>query len=120
VDRSGAYAARYVAKNLVAAGLAERLEIQVAYVLGVARPVSISIETFGTCKFPDEAILELIRTHFELRPAGIILTLNLRRAIYRATATYGHFGREDGDFPWEKTDKAARLREEAGIKGAVS
>jgi len=120
VDRSGAYAARYVAKNLVAAGLAERLELQVAYVLGVARPVSISIETFGTGKIPDEAILELIRTHFELRPAGIILTLNLRRAIYRATATYGHFGREDGDFPWEKTDKAARLREEAGIKGAVS
>jgi S-adenosylmethionine synthetase len=120
VDRSGAYVARYVAKNVVAAGLAERLEVQVAYVLGVAHPVSISIETFGTGKVPDEVILELIKRHFELRPEGIIQTLRLRRPIYRATAVYGHFGREDGDFPWEKTDKAANLREEAGIKGAVS
>jgi S-adenosylmethionine synthetase len=119
VDRSGAYVARYVAKNVVAAGLADRLELQLAYILGVARPVSISIETFGTGKVPDEIILELIKRHFELRPEGIIRTLNLRRPIYRATATYGHFGREDGDFPWEKTDKAAILREEAGLKGAV-
>lgn len=120
VDRSGAYVARYVAKNVVAAGLTERLELQLAYVLGVAHPVSISIETFGTGKVPDEAILGLIKRHFELRPEGIIRTLRLRRPIYRATAVYGHFGREDGDFPWEKTDKAAILREEAGIKGAVS
>jgi len=120
VDRSGAYVARYVAKNVVAAGLTERLELQLAYVLGVAHPVSISIETFGTGKVPDEIILELIKRHFELRPEGIIRTLKLRRPIYRATAVYGHFGREDGDFPWEKTDKAAILREEAGIKGAVS
>ncbi len=120
VDRSGAYVARYVAKNVVAAGLTERLELQLAYVLGVAHPVSISMETFGTGKVPDEIILELITSHFELRPEGIIRTLRLRRPIYRATAVYGHFGREDGDFPWEKTDKAAILREEAGIKGAVS
>ncbi|HJW88424.1 MAG TPA: methionine adenosyltransferase, partial [Dehalococcoidia bacterium] len=120
VDRSGAYVARYVAKNVVAAGLTERLELQLAYVLGVAHPVSISIETFGTGKVPDEVILGLIKRHFELRPEGIIRTLRLRRPIYRATAVYGHFGREDGDFPWEKTDKAAILREEAGIKGAVS
>ena len=120
VDRSGAYVARYVAKNVVAAGLTERLELQLAYVLGVAHPVSISIETFGTGKVPDEIILELIKRHFELRPEGIIRTLKLRRPIYRATAVYGHFGREDGDFPWEKTEKAAILREEAGIKGAVS
>jgi len=120
VDRSGAYAARYVAKNVVAAGLAERLEIQVAYVLGVAHPVSISIETFGTGKVADEVILELIKRHFELRPEGIILTLNLRRPIYRPTSVDGHFGREDGDFPWEKTDKAATLRDEAGIKGGAS
>jgi len=120
VDRSGAYVARYVAKNVVAAGLTERLELQLAYVLGVAHPVSISIETFGTGKVPDEIILGLIKRHFELRPEGIIRTLKLRRPIYRATAVYGHFGREDGDFPWEKTDKAAILREEAGIKGAVS
>ena len=120
VDRSGAYVARYLAKNVVAAGLTERLELQLAYVLGVAHPVSISIETFGTGKVPDEVISELIKRHFELRPEGIIRTLRLRRPIYRATAVYGHFGREDGDFPWEKTDKAAILREEAGIKGAVS
>ena len=120
VDRSGAYVARYVAKNVVAAGLTERLELQLAYVLGVAHPLSISIETFGTGKVPDEVILELIKRHFELRPEGIIRTLKLRRPIYRATAVYGHFGREDGDFPWEKTEKAAILREEAGIKGAVS
>ena len=120
VDRSGAYVARYVAKNVVAAGLTERLELQLAYVLGIAHPLSISIETFGTGKVPDEVILELIKRHFELRPEGIIRTLKLRRPIYRATAVYGHFGREDGDFPWEKTDKAAILREEAGIKGAVS
>ncbi|MBU2009744.1 MAG: methionine adenosyltransferase [Chloroflexi bacterium] len=120
VDRSGAYVARYVAKNVVAAGLTERLELQLAYVLGVAHPVSISIETFGTGKVPDEVISELIKRHFELRPEGIIRTLRLRRPIYRPTAVYGHFGREDGDFPWEKTDKAAILREEAGIKGAVS
>ncbi len=117
VDRSAAYAARYVAKNLVAAGLADRLEMQVAYAIGVARPLSISIETFGTGKVSDEVILGLVNKHFDLRPGAIIETLNLRRPIYRATACYGHFGRTDVDFPWERTDKAEMLRAEAGIKG---
>ena len=114
VDRSAAYAARYVAKNLVAAGLADRLEIQLSYAIGVAYPLSISIETFGTGKVSDNAILDLIKRHFDLRPAAIIETLNLRRPIYRQTATYGHFGREDLDLPWEKTDKAEIIRAEAG------
>lgn len=115
VDRSAAYAARYVAKNVVAAGLADRLEIQVSYAIGVSHPLSISIETFGTGKVPDDVILSLIRKHFDLRPGAIIKNLNLRRPIYRPTAAYGHFGRSDLDLPWEKTDKAALLRTEAGL-----
>ena len=115
VDRSSSYAARYVAKNVVAAGLADRFEIQVAYAIGVARPVSIMIETFGTAKVPEQTILELIREHFDLRPAAIIRDLRLRRPIYRPTAAYGHFGRDDIDAPWETTDKAEILRREAGL-----
>lgn len=115
VDRSAAYAARYVAKNVVAAGLAERCEIQLAYAIGVAQPVSVLVETFGTAKIDEEKIGELVKAHFDLRPAGIIKTLNLRRPIYRQTAAYGHFGRTDLDLPWEKTDKAAALREQAGL-----
>ena len=113
VDRSAAYAARYIAKNIVAAGLAERLEIQVSYVIGVAHPLSVSIETFGTAKVEQEIILNLINKHFDLRPGAIIQTLNLRRPIYRQTATYGHFGRDDLNLPWEKTDKAEILKKEA-------
>jgi S-adenosylmethionine synthetase len=115
VDRSGAYAARYVAKNVVAAGLADRFQIQLAYAIGVARPVSITFETFDTGKVPDETIYDLIQTHFDLRPGAIIRDLNLRRPIYRATAAYGHFGRTDIDAPWERTDKAALLAQEAGL-----
>ena len=115
VDRSGAYAARYVAKNVVAAGLAERFEIQIAYAIGVARPVSIAIETFGTAKIPEDKIVQLIEKHFDLRPAAIIEKLRLRRPIYKATAAYGHFGRDDIDAPWEVTDKAALLREQASL-----
>ena len=109
VDRSAAYAGRYVAKNIVAAGLAERCEIQVSYAIGVAEPTSISVNTFGTGKLSDAAITDLIRQHFDLRPRGIIEMLDLRRPIYRATAAYGHFGREEPDFSWERTDKAAAL-----------
>ncbi|TGE40115.1 methionine adenosyltransferase [Desulfosporosinus fructosivorans] len=115
VDRSGAYAARYVAKNVVAAGLADRCEIQIAYAIGVARPVSVSIETFGTGKIADDKITEFILQSFDLRPAGIIKALDLRRPIYRQTATYGHFGRTDLNLPWEKTDKAEGLRKLAGL-----
>jgi S-adenosylmethionine synthetase len=115
VDRSGAYYARYVAKNVVAAGLADRLELQVSYAIGVARPLSLAIETFGTGKVPDETILALVNQHFDFRPAAIIHDLDLRRPIYRATAAYGHFGRDDIDAPWERTDKAALLRKEAGL-----
>jgi S-adenosylmethionine synthetase len=115
VDRSGAYYARYVAKNVVAAGLADRLELQVSYAIGVARPLSLAIETFGTGKVPDETILELIKKHFDFRPAAIIHELDLRRPIYRATAAYGHFGRDDIDAPWENTAKAALLRKDAGL-----
>ncbi len=115
VDRSGAYLARYVAKNVVAAGLAERFEIQLAYAIGVAHPVSISAETFGTEKIPYDKILELIRKHFDLRPAAIIRDLDLRRPIYQPTAAYGHFGRHDIDAPWERMDKAEVLRAEAGL-----
>lgn len=115
VDRSGAYYARYVAKNVVAAGLADRLELQVSYAIGVARPLSLAIETFGTAHVPDETILALIHKHFDFRPAAIIRELNLLRPIYRATAAYGHFGRDDIDAPWERTDKAAILRQEAGL-----
>jgi S-adenosylmethionine synthetase len=113
VDRSAAYAARYVAKNLVAAGLADRLEIQVAYVIGVAHPLSIFIETFGTGKVDNEVLLGLVNKHFDLRPGAIIKHFNLRRPIYRQTACYGHFGRDDLDLPWEKTDKAEILKKEA-------
>jgi len=113
VDRSAAYAARYIAKNVVAAGLAERLEIQISYVIGVAHPLSVSIETFGTAKVDQEVILKLINQHFDLRPEAIIRTFNLRRPIYRQTAVYGHFGRDDLDLPWEKTDKTEILRKEA-------
>ncbi len=112
VDRSAAYMGRYVAKNLVAAGLADRLEIQIAYVIGVAHPLSVSVETFGTGKVSQEVILNVINKHFDLRPAAIINTLNLRRPIYRQTASYGHFGRHDLDLPWEKTDKAKIIRKE--------
>lgn len=115
VDRSAAYAARYVAKNVVAAGLADRCEIQLAYAIGVAHPVSVLVETFGTGKIPEEQIVELVKNNFDLRPAGIIKSLNLRRPIYRQTAAYGHFGRTDLDLPWEKTDKAEALREQAGL-----
>ncbi len=110
VDRSAAYAGRYVAKNIVAAGLAERCEIQVSYAIGVAEPTSISIDTFGTGKLSDARIAELVREHFDLRPKGLIAMLKLKRPIYRKTAAYGHFGREDKDFTWEKTDKAAALK----------
>jgi S-adenosylmethionine synthetase len=115
VDRSGAYYARYVAKNVVAAGLADRFELQVSYAIGVARPLSLAIETFGTGKVSDETILELINKHFDFRPAAIIRELDLRRPIYRDTAAYGHFGRDDIDAPWERTDKADLLRKEAGL-----
>ncbi|WP_374683026.1 methionine adenosyltransferase [Accumulibacter sp.] len=115
VDRSAAYAARHVAKNVVAAGLAERCEVQVAYAIGVARPVSLMVNTFGTGKVSDEVIVALIGKHFDLRPKGIIQALNLLRPIYRTTAAYGHFGREEPEFTWEATDKAAALRAEAGL-----
>ena len=115
VDRSAAYAARYVAKNVVAAGLAERCEIQLAYAIGVAHPVSIMVETFGTNKVDEALIGRLIQKHFDLRPAGIIKKLDLRRPIYAQTAAYGHFGRTDIDLPWEHTDKADILRQEAGL-----
>ncbi|WP_289001199.1 methionine adenosyltransferase [uncultured Megasphaera sp.] len=115
VDRSAAYAARYVAKNIVAAGLADKVEIQLAYAIGVARPVSIHVETFGTGKVENDVITKLINKHFDLRPAGIIEMLDLQRPIYRQTAAYGHFGRTDVDLPWEKTDKADVLRQEAGL-----
>ena len=120
VDRSASYAARYVAKNLVAAGLADRLEIQLSYAIGMAHPISVCIETFGTGKVDDDIILELIKKHFDLRPAAIIRDLDLRRPIYRPTACYGHFGRTDLDLSWEKTDKAFAIRAEAGLKGALA
>jgi S-adenosylmethionine synthetase len=113
VDRSAAYAARYIAKNIVAAGLAERLEVQIAYSIGVAHPLSISIETFGTNKVDQEVIINLIKKHFDLRPEAIIRNFDLRRPLYRPIACYGHFGRDDLDLPWEKTDKAEILRKEA-------
>jgi S-adenosylmethionine synthetase len=115
VDRSGAYAARYVAKNLVAAGLASKCEIQVAYAIGVAQPVSVSVDTFGTGVIADDQLEALVRKHFDLRPAGIIKMLDLRRPIYKQTAAYGHFGRNDLNVPWELTDKAEALRADAGL-----
>lgn len=115
VDRSAAYAARYVAKNLVAAGLADRCEIQIAYAIGVAKPVSVLVDTFGTAKIDEDKIAALVEKHFDLRPSAIIEKLNLRRPIYKQTAAYGHLGRGDLDLPWEKVDKAALLKEEAGL-----
>ncbi|WP_404459166.1 methionine adenosyltransferase [Sutcliffiella horikoshii] len=113
VDRSGAYAARYVAKNIVASGLADKCEVQLAYAIGVAQPVSIAVDTFGTGKVSEEKLVELVRNNFDLRPAGIIKMLDLRRPIYKQTAAYGHFGRNDLDLPWEQTDKADALKEQA-------
>ncbi|PZE19370.1 methionine adenosyltransferase [Paenibacillus xerothermodurans] len=113
VDRSGAYAARYVAKNIVAAGLADRCEVQLAYAIGVAQPVSITVDTFGTAKVSEDKLVQVVRKHFDLRPAGIIKQLDLRRPIYKQTAAYGHFGRTDVDLPWERTDKADLLKRDA-------
>lgn len=115
VDRSAAYAARYAAKNIVAAGLAEKCEIQLSYAIGVAEPTSVMVDTFGTGKLDDEKLVQLIREHFDLRPAGIIKMLDLRRPIYKATAAYGHFGRTDQSFPWEQTDKAEILKKAANL-----
>ncbi len=115
VDRSAAYAGRYVAKNIVAAGLADRCEIQISYAIGVAEPTSISIETFGTAKIAEEKISELVRQHFDLRPYGILQMLDLVKPIYQKTAAYGHFGREDTDFTWERTDRAEALKADAGL-----
>jgi S-adenosylmethionine synthetase len=119
VDRSACYIARYVAKNLVAAGVARKVEVQIAYAIGVAEPVSVMADTFGTGIIPDSRITELIRANFKLTPAGIIETLDLRRPIYLPTATYGHFGRNEPGFTWERTDKAAKIRSEAEARGAV-
>jgi S-adenosylmethionine synthetase len=116
VDRSAAYAARWVAKNVVAAGLADRFEVEIAYGIGIARPISFQVESFGTGKLLDDEIQRLIERHFDLRPASIIAALDLRRPIYRQTAAYGHFGRPDLDLPWERTDKAELLASEAGIR----
>jgi S-adenosylmethionine synthetase len=114
VDRSAAYAARHVAKNIVAAGLADRFEIQVAYAIGVARPLSIFVDTFGTGKVSNEELVKLVREHFDLRPAGIIQSLDLRRPIYQPTAAFGHFGRTDIDAPWEKLNKVDALQSAVG------
>ncbi len=116
VDRSAAYMARHIAKNVVAGGLAGRCEVQLAYAIGVADPVSVLVETFGTAKVDPEIIPDLIRAHFKLTPRGIIDSLNLRRPIYKKTAAYGHFGRSDADFTWEATDKAAKLASDAGVR----
>ena len=115
VDRSAAYACRYVAKNIVAAGLASQCQIQISYAIGIAQPTSIAIDTFGTGKLSEEALIALVRQHFDLRPKGIIQMLDLQRPIYSKTAAYGHFGREEPEFTWERTDKAALLRAEAGL-----
>jgi S-adenosylmethionine synthetase len=115
VDRSACYMARYIAKNIVAAGLADRCEVQLAYAIGVAEPVSVLVDTFGTAKVDEQKISDLVRANFQLTPKGIMESLNLRRPIYRKTAAYGHFGRNDPDFTWEATDKAAALREQAGV-----
>jgi S-adenosylmethionine synthetase len=116
VDRSAAYAGRYVAKNIVAAGIAERCEIQVSYAIGVAEPTSISVATFGTGRISESRIVELVREHFDLRPKGLVKMLDLLRPIYKQTAAYGHFGRTEAEFSWERTDKAAALRDAAGLK----
>jgi S-adenosylmethionine synthetase len=115
VDRSATYMARYIAKNVVAAGLASRAEVQVAYAIGVAEPVSVMVNTFGTGKIDDCALVNLIRKHFRLTPKGIIESLDLLRPIYKKSAAYGHFGRPEPEFTWERTDKAAALRQEAGL-----
>jgi len=115
VDRSGSYMARYVAKNLVASGIADKLEVQIAYAIGVAHPVSVMVDTFGTSRVSEDRIKELIRAHFDLSPKGMIKSLNLLRPIYKKTAAYGHFGRDDSDFTWEKTDKAEILKRDAGL-----
>jgi S-adenosylmethionine synthetase len=115
VDRSAAYAARYAAKNIVAAELADRVEIQVAYAIGVSHPLSVNVETFGTGKIADDQIARIVTENFDLRPGAIIRDLNLRRPIFRKTAAYGHFGRDDLDLPWEQTDKVAILRKAAGL-----
>ncbi|HEY7357928.1 MAG TPA: methionine adenosyltransferase, partial [Ktedonobacterales bacterium] len=120
VDRSAAYAVRHVAKNIVAAGLADRCEIQVAYAIGVARPLSIFVETFGTGKVDNDTLVKLIREHFDLRPAGIIQALDLRRPIYQPTAAYGHFGRTDIDAPWERLDKVEALKRSVGAPSSVA
>jgi S-adenosylmethionine synthetase len=120
VDRSAAYAARWVAKNLVAAGVAERVELQVSYAIGKAEPTSVSVETFGTGIIPDEAIAELVKKHFDLRPAAIIQHLDLRRPIYKQTAAFGHFGREDLDLPWERLDKVDAIKADIGIEEAAA
>src|SRR5439155_25317778 len=119
VDRSAAYAARYVAKNVVAAGAADRCEVQLAYAIGVAHPVSIAVECFGTERVPTARIAELVREHFDLRPAGILRELDLLRPIYSKTAAYGHFGRADHDFTWERMDKAEAIRAAAGLGSPV-
>ena len=119
VDRSAAYMARYIAKNIVAAGLAERAEVQLAYAIGVAEPVSVRVETFGTGKVGEAKLTELVRKNFSLTPKGIIESLNLRRPIYQKTAAYGHFGRTEPEFTWEATDKAAALAEQAGVAVAA-
>jgi S-adenosylmethionine synthetase len=116
VDRSGAYISRYIAKNIVASGIADRVEVQLAYAIGVPEPVSILIDTFGTGKVEEEKIVKLVRSNFDLTPKGIIDHLRLRRPIYKKTAAYGHFGKTDPDFTWEQTDKADILRKEAGLK----
>jgi S-adenosylmethionine synthetase len=120
VDRSASYAARWVAKNVVAAGLAERFEVRVAYAIGVAHPVCIGVESFGTAAIPESRIEDLIHQHFDLRPAGIIRQLDLRRPIYQQTASYGHFGRPDLDLPWERLDRVAALRAAAGLETAMA
>jgi len=122
VDRSAAYAARYVAKNVVASGIADRCQIQVAYAIGVAHPLSVLVDTFGTEAegMTQERIEELVREHFDLRPAAILRDLDLRRPIYEKTAAYGHFGRDDRDFTWERTDKAEALRQAAGLTAAAT
>ncbi len=115
MDRSAAYAGRYVAKNLVAAGIAKQVQVQVAYAIGVAKPVSITVDTWGSSKFSNEQIVAIIERNFDLRPKGIIQELDLLRPIYSRTAAYGHFGRDEPDFTWERTDKVAQLRADAGL-----
>ncbi|MCD6310610.1 MAG: methionine adenosyltransferase domain-containing protein, partial [Candidatus Eremiobacteraeota bacterium] len=120
VDRAGAYAARYVAKNLVGAGLADRCEVMLAYAIGVARPVSVHVDTFGTGKIPDEQMVQIINEAFDLRPGAIIRDLNLRRPIYKQLSAYGHFGRPALDLPWEKLDKVKTLRKMAGLPEEIN